>query len=135
MKKIWFVDDDAEMSHAISLILGLLGFEMRAFFDARSTVRALKEGERPDVLILDISMPEVSGVDLLEYIRKRMGWKDFPILMLSSEATDAQIDQAIEMGANGFVAKPVTIEELETAIAKALRSNGHPGAAPRGALL
>lgn len=124
---VWFVDDDVEMSHAISLILGLLDYKMRAFHDARSAVRALKNGERPDVLILDISMPEVTGVDLLEYIRKRMGVADLPILMLSSEATDAQVDQALDLGANGFVAKPVTIEELETAIEKALKTNGSAG--------
>jgi two-component system chemotaxis response regulator CheY len=126
MKTVWFVDDDAEMSHAISLILGLLEYQTRAFHDARSTVRALNQGERPDVLILDISMPEVSGVDLLEYIRERMGFHDLPILMLSSEATDVQVDQAIGLGANGFVAKPVTIEELEAAIAKVLKPNGVP---------
>ena len=130
MKTVWFVDDDVEMSNAISLILGLLEYKMRAFHDARSTVRALKGGECPDVLILDISMPEVTGVDLLEYIRKRMGFQGLPILMLSSEATDAQVDQAIELGANGFVAKPVTIEELEAAINKALTTNGSSGLLP-----
>jgi len=126
MKTVWFVDDDVEMSYAISLILGLLDFKMQAFRDARSAVRALKQGDRPDVLILDISMPEVTGVDLLEYIRKRMGVTDLPILMLSSEATDAQVDQAIELGADGFVAKPVTIDELEVAIEKVLKKNGRP---------
>nr|CAI78556.1 CheY-like receiver [uncultured Chloroflexota bacterium] len=131
MKTVWFVDDDVEMSHAISLILGLLGFNMLAFKDARSAVRALKQGDRPDVLILDISMPEVTGVDLLEYIRKRMGVNDLPILMLSSEATDAQVDQAIELGADGFVAKPVTIDELEAAIEKVLKTNGAYGLASR----
>jgi CheY-like chemotaxis protein len=124
MKTVWFVDDDAEMSHAIGLILGLLDYKMRAFRDARSTVHALKAGERPDVLILDISMPEVTGVDLLEFIRKRMCVRDLPILMLSSEATDTQVDQALELGADGFIAKPVTIEELEAAIEKALTANG-----------
>jgi CheY-like chemotaxis protein len=130
MKTVWFVDDDVEMSHAISLILGLLDYKMRAFQDARSTVHALKAGERPDVLILDISMPEVTGVDLLEYIRKRMGFLDLPIVMLSSEATEAQVDQALELGADGFVAKPVTIEELEAAIEKALKENGRAGITP-----
>lgn len=126
MKTVWFVDDDVEMSHAISLILGLLDFKMRAFRDARSAVRALKQGDRPDVLILDISMPEVTGVDLLEYIRKSMCVTDLPILMLSSEANDAQVDQAIELGADGFVAKPVTIDELEAAIENVLQQNGKP---------
>jgi CheY-like chemotaxis protein len=131
MKTVWFVDDDVEMSHAISLILGLLEFKMQAFHDARSAVRALKAGERPDVMLLDISMPEVTGVDLLEFIRKRMGFHDLPILMLSSEATDAQVDQALALGADGFVAKPVTIDELEAAIEKALKAYAGSGLVPR----
>jgi two-component system chemotaxis response regulator CheY len=130
MKTVWFVDDDAEMSQAIRLFLNLLGHSMRAFPDARSAGRALLAGERPDVLLLDISMPEVSGVDLLEFIRRRTEWQDLPILMISSEATEAQVDQAIALGANGFIAKPVTIEELETELERVCTN--HPRTAPMG---
>ena len=126
MKTIWFVDDDAEMTQAISLFLKLLGHTMRAFPDARTAGRALLAGERPDVLLLDISMPEVSGVDFLEFIRRRAEWRNLPILMLSSEATDAQVDQALALGANGFVAKPVTIEELEAALEKVFVNTPRP---------
>jgi DNA-binding response OmpR family regulator len=113
---IWFVDDDEEMSQAIRLMLTLLGHEMRGFNRARAAVSCLNHEERPDLLLLDISMPEVSGIDLLEYIRLRPEWKAMPILMLSSEATDQQIDHCLELGANGFVYKPVTLDELELAI-------------------
>jgi len=114
--KIWFVDDDDEMSQAIRLMLTLLDHEMRQFNSARLAVGRLNQGERPDLLLLDISMPDVSGVDLLEFVRRRPEWKNLPILMLSSEATDQQIDRCLELGADGFVAKPVTLEELESAI-------------------
>jgi CheY-like chemotaxis protein len=77
------------------------------------------DGERPDLLLLDISMPEISGVDMLEFVRRRPEWKSLPVLMLSSEFADVQVDQALAMGANGFVGKPVTIEELDLAIARA----------------
>ena len=114
--KIWFVDDDEEMGRAIRLMLGLLNHEMRQFTNARIAARGLIQGERPDLLILDISMPDVNGIDMLEFVRRRPEWKELPILMLSSEASDQQIDQCLELGADGFVAKPVTIDELETAI-------------------
>lgn len=114
--KIWFVDDDEEMGRAIRLMLNLLNHEMRQFTNARIAARGLIQGERPDLLILDISMPDVNGIDMLEFIRRRPEWKELPILMLSSEASDQQIDQCLELGADGFVAKPVTIDELETAI-------------------
>ena len=123
MKKlmVWFVDDDDEMRQAISLMLTMLEHTMRGFHQAREAARALMGGERPDLLLLDISMPEVSGVDMLEFVRRRPELKSLPVLMLSSEAADVQVDQALGLGADGFVAKPVTIDELESAIAKAVK--------------
>lgn len=118
--KIWFVDDDQEMGQAVRLMLSLLKHDMLPFISARSAVECLNQGERPDLLLLDISMPEVSGVDLLEFVRRHPEWKEMPILMLSSEATDQQIDRCLELGANGFVSKPVTLDELELAIKQAL---------------
>ena len=89
--KIWFVDDDDEMGQAIGLMLGLLDHEMRRFNNPRIAAKSLSQGEKPDLLLLDINMPEVNGIDLLEFIRRQPKWKDLPILMISSEATDQQI--------------------------------------------
>jgi DNA-binding response OmpR family regulator len=114
--KIWLVDDDEDMGQAVRLMLSLLDHEMRQFTNARIAAKNLNQGERPELLILDISMPEVNGIDMLEFIRRRPEWKELPILMLSSEATDQQVDQCLELGADGFIAKPVTIDELEAAI-------------------
>jgi CheY-like chemotaxis protein len=121
--KVWYVDDDPEMIQAVGLMLGLLDYELRPFEDARSAAKALLNGELPDVLLLDIQMPEVSGVELLEFIRHRPEWKHLPILMLSTEATDEHVDQAFSLGADGFIIKPVTIDELQTAIVKAIQKH------------
>ena len=64
-------------------------------------------------------MPEVSGIDFLEFVRMRTELKDLPVVMLSSETTDIQVDEALRKGANAFVFKPVTLEELEAALGKA----------------
>jgi two-component system chemotaxis response regulator CheY len=121
--KVWFVDDDQEMIQAVTLMLGLLDYELRSFEDARSAAKALLDGELPDVLLLDVNMPEVSGVDLLEFIRGRPEWKQLPILMLSTEVTNEKVDRAFSLGADGFIIKPVTIDELETAIGKAIQKH------------
>jgi DNA-binding response OmpR family regulator len=123
MRRIWIVDDDEDMNQAIGLMLKMLDCEVMAFRSARSTVQSLLTGKRPDLLILDINMPEVSGMDLLEFLRRRKEWKDLPIIMLSSEASDSTIDKAIRMGADAYVIKPVTIEELEKAMATALQKH------------
>ena len=71
------------------------------------------------MMILDINMGEVSGLDMLEFLRRRVEWKDLPIIMLSSEAADVTVDKAMKLGADGYVMKPVTIEELEKAMSQA----------------
>lgn len=116
MKSVWIVDDDDEMAAAISLMLKLLDCEARHFLNARSGAQALLAGQRPDVLILDISMPEVSGIDMLEFVRRRREWDTLPVVMLSSEHTDVQVDKALGLGADAYVFKPVTLDELEHAL-------------------
>lgn len=121
MKQIWIVDDDEEMTNAIRLMLELLDCQATGFLNARSAAQALLAGKRPDLMLLDINMPEVSGLDLLEFLRRRPEWKELPIVMLSSEAADVTVDKALEMGADGYVMKPVTLEEIEKTLNEALR--------------
>jgi DNA-binding response OmpR family regulator len=119
MKLVWIVDDDEEMGRAISLMLKLLECETRYFFHPRNAAQALLAGGKPDLMMLDINMPEVSGLDMLEFLRRRKEWKNLPIIMLTSEAADVTIDQAMNLGADAYITKPVTIEELEKAMSQA----------------
>ena len=120
MHEVWIVDDDDEMSHAVKLMLRLLECEVRTFRNARSASKELLAGRRPDALLLDINMPEVTGIDMLEFIRMREELSELPVIMLSSETTDIQVDEAMELGATGYIFKPVTIEELEAALGEVL---------------
>ena len=119
MKDVWTVDDDEEMSRAIELMLKLLDCEVTTFHNVRSAAQLFAAGRKPDLLILDINMPEVTGLDMVEFLRRRAETKNLPIVMLSSEAADTMVDKALELGADSYVMKPVTIEELEKAMATA----------------
>ena len=119
MRNIWVVDDDEEMSTAVGLMLKLLDCDVTTFHNVRSAAQNFAAGKKPDLLILDINMPEVSGLDMVEFLRRRSDSKNLPIVMLSSEATDIIVDKALELGADSYVMKPVTIEELEKAMATA----------------
>ncbi|HLE90890.1 MAG TPA: response regulator [Anaerolineales bacterium] len=123
MRHVWIVDDDEEMSHAIGLMLNLLDCDTTSFFNVRSAVQRLLTGKIPDLIILDINLPEVSGLDMLEFLRRRPEWKNLPIVILSSEAADVVVDRAFELGADSYVMKPVTIEELEKAMSAALSNH------------
>ena len=120
-KTIWLVDDDEEMLRAMDLMLKMLSFETRFFMSARPAAEALLAGGKPDALLLDINMPEVSGLDMLEFVRRRATWKNLPIIMLSTEAADVTVDQAFALGADGYVTKPVMIDELGAEIEQAMK--------------
>jgi len=124
MPTIWVVDDDEEMAHAIQLMLRLIQFEPEGFLSARAAAQALLSGNLPDLVLLDISMPEVSGLDLLEFIRRRGDWSHVPVVMLSTEAADVTVDRALALGADGYITKPVTLEELESAVSHAIEKHG-----------
>jgi putative two-component system response regulator len=120
---IWIVDDDNEMSGAMHLMLRVMDYESLIFSNARKAAEALLAGRQPDMLLLDINMPEVSGLDLLEFVRRRPEWNHLPVLMLSTESSDVTVDQALGLGADGYVTKPVTMEELGRAMSSALQKH------------
>ncbi|HVM71803.1 MAG TPA: response regulator [Anaerolineales bacterium] len=124
MKKVWIVDDDQDMVGAIRLMIKMLDYEEQHFFSARQAAQALLGGQCPDLFILDINMPEVSGLDFLEFVRRRKDWIDLPVIMLSTEAADVTVDKAMAIGADAYVTKPVALDELEKAIKKAFAAHG-----------
>jgi DNA-binding response OmpR family regulator len=123
MRNVWLVDDDEEMNRAVALMLKMLDCEVTSFHSARSAAQRFLTEKNPHLLILDINMPEVSGLDLLEFLRRRPQWKELPILMLSSESADITVDQALQLGADAYIMKPVTIEELEKAMTTAFQKH------------
>ena len=123
MAKVWIVDDDEEMVHAIELMLQLIDCETDYYLDARPAAQALLSGKHPDLILLDINMPDVSGLDLLEFMRRRKELRSLPVVMLSSEAADVTVDEAMALGADAYIMKPVTLEELEQAMKTARKKH------------
>jgi CheY-like chemotaxis protein len=124
MKHVWVIDQDEEMNRAVGLMLKLLGCEVAAFYNVRAAAQTLLIGRRPDLIILDINIPEVSGLDMVEFLRRRPESKNIPIVMLSSESADSIVDKALELGADAYIRKPITLPELEKAITIAV--DKHP---------
>lgn len=114
---IWIIDDDQEMINAISLMLKILGYQVESYLNAPSAAKQLLAGARPKAIFLDINMPQVTGLDFLEFMRSRKEYDMISVVMLSTEAADVQVDKAIAMGANNYIFKPVMIEELEKVLA------------------
>ena len=116
MKHVWVIDPDEEMNRAVGLMLKLLDCEVAAFYNVRAAAQTLLIGRCPDLIILDINIPEVSGLDMVEFLRRRPESKNIPIVMLSSEAADTLVDKALELGTDAYIRKPITLQELEKAM-------------------
>lgn len=119
-KLAWLVDDDQEMAAAISLMLKVLGYQTRSFLDAPSAAQALLAEQPCDLILLDLNMPQVSGQDFLEFMRQRRQFMHIPVVILSSEFNEVIMQQLLDLGADGYITKPVSTAELEAAVAAAL---------------
>jgi DNA-binding response OmpR family regulator len=121
MNLAWMIDDDEDMAQALKMMLKLLGYELRIFDNARSGARALLSEALPCLLFIDLNMPEVSGLDLLEFIRGKPRWNPLPVIMLSAETADVTVDDALLRGADAYLFKPVSMGELKAGIARAVQ--------------
>lgn len=116
-KRILIVDDDHLICRVVSAQLIAAGFAEVSFeTDSRKVVEQIDE-YKPDLILLDIFMPHISGLRLLKAIREKTQWDRIIVLMLSS-AGSTEHYLSLEFGAFGFIQKPVTAENLVQIITK-----------------
>ncbi len=118
--KILVADDDRTLLEALSMILRDKGYEVVAVPDGQDLLRLLDE-ERPDLLMLDIMMPKVDGLQLLQQVKKDVRWEDLPVLMISSMAPEEATVRSLGLGAADFIAKPFRVKELTARVEAQLR--------------
>ncbi|MBG7609545.1 MAG: response regulator [Anaerolineae bacterium] len=121
MATTWYINEDKNILQVNHFMLKQLKHEMRSYSNAHDAAQALLAGEKPDIIILEVNMPEVSGVDLLEFIRGRQIWDQLPVILLASEHDEDKIQQVIDKGADGYVQKPIMLDELENTIQLAIK--------------
>ncbi|MEW4353621.1 response regulator YycF [Streptococcus pneumoniae] len=117
MKKILVVDDEKPISDIIKFNMVKEGYEVITAFNGREALE-LFEAERPDILILDLMLPEIDGLEVAKTIRKT---SNVPIIVLS--AKDSEFDKVIglEIGADDYVTKPFSNRELQARVKAILR--------------
>lgn len=117
MKKILVVDDEKSISDIIKFNMVKEGYEVVTAFDGREALEMF-EAERPDILILDLMLPEMDGLEVARTIRKT---SNVPIIVLS--AKDSEFDKVIglEIGADDYMTKPFSNRELQARVKAILR--------------
>ncbi|HOX00531.1 MAG TPA: response regulator, partial [Deltaproteobacteria bacterium] len=108
------VDDSSSMRSVVKKIIGLSGVGVNRLLEAENGLRALEVmgGNWVDAVILDINMPEMNGLELLRRMSEDALMKNIPVVMMSTEASEAHMKTAFELGARGFIRKPFLPEEV-----------------------
>jgi two-component system KDP operon response regulator KdpE len=106
--RVLVVDDEPQILRALRINLHARHFEVVTAADGAGALEAAK-AQRPDLLILDLGLPDTDGVDVIRSLR---GWTDVPIVVLSGRAGSSDKVIALNAGADDYVTKPFSIEEL-----------------------
>tara|TARA_A100001234_G_scaffold34040_1_gene26560 strand:- start:13604 stop:14299 length:696 start_codon:yes stop_codon:yes gene_type:complete len=122
LKKIYIVEDEPDIREAISYNLTQEGFKVHEFSDAESCLQKIKN-HKPDLLILDLMLPGISGLDLCKYIRSKNELKMISIIMLTAKSEEVDRILGFELGADDYVTKPFSIRELILRVKVILKKN------------
>ena len=117
---IWCVDDDSTIREIEVYALLQTGFEARGFADGISMLEALKN-DKPDLIILDIMMPEKDGIEVLKEIRQNTGTSPIPVIMATAKGTEMDKIQGLDTGADDYLVKPFGIMEMISRVKAVLR--------------
>jgi CheY-like chemotaxis protein len=123
MAKILVADDQVEIRKLIAYRLEKSGYQVVLAEDGLEAIQRVKT-EPFDLAILDISMPKMTGLEVLEYIRNYATLTDLPVIMLTASALADHESQAREHSANAYLAKPVSSQELNRVVADLLEKSG-----------
>jgi two-component system chemotaxis response regulator CheY len=119
-KTILIVDDSLTMVMSVKANLEMHGFKTETAADGAQALGKLESGIKPDLIITDINMPIMSGLELIPKIRALAGFRFTPILILTTESQTSKRDEAKKVGATGWLSKPVDSNVLIGAIKQVL---------------
>ncbi|MFO1069265.1 MAG: response regulator [Geminicoccaceae bacterium] len=110
-KRVLVVDDEPNIVMSLEFLMKRAGFEVEVARNGREALAAL-DGTPPDLLLLDVMMPEFDGYEVCERIRARPEWNATRIIMLTARGRDAERQRGLALGADRYVTKPFSTREL-----------------------
>jgi len=120
---ILLVEDDPDQMALGQLRLTMAGYKVRSVDRAKALSRFLREEARPDLLLLDVMLPDGNGFDILGQLRARPDFATLPIVLLTVKAELANIRNGLALGADGYITKPYSKNQLAEVIGRVLK---HP---------
>ncbi|MFE9565947.1 response regulator [Streptomyces sp. NPDC006487] len=124
MTRVLVVEDDPQLVRALKINLQARKFEVEEAADGGTALR-LAAARKPDVIVLDLGLPDMDGIEVIKGVR---GWSKVPILVLSARHTSEDKIRALDAGADDYVTKPFSMDELLARLRAATRRQEAPGA-------
>ncbi|MET8560590.1 response regulator [Streptomyces flaveolus] len=117
MSRVLVVEDDPQLLRALTINLRARGYEVDAAADG-ATALSLAAARMPDAVLLDLGLPDIDGLDVITGLR---GWSCVPVLVVSARRAEGEKIQALDTGADDYLTKPFSMEELLARLRVALR--------------
>ena len=111
MKKVLIVDDEPNIVMSLEYLLRRKKFDVRIARNGTEALNAIGQ-DKPELILLDIMMPDVDGYEICEYVKSTPDLKDIKIIFLSAKSKKADIDKGYELGADLYLIKPFSTKDL-----------------------
>jgi DNA-binding response OmpR family regulator len=116
--RVLIVEDDATIRAVVTICLGTEGVAVHGAADGREGMRALVEDGPFDVLLVDVMMPGLSGLDLISAVRESARFADMPVVVLTALGREVDVTSGFQVGADAYVTKPFDPQRLLATLRK-----------------
>jgi len=121
-KTVVVIEDEPEAAELFSEMMRVSGFRVVKLSSSTPAMETILT-EKPDVVLLDVMMPDISGLEVLSYMRREPSLKNIPVVVISAKGMPADIRTAMDAGATLYLTKPVGFLELKQAVDNALQGS------------
>lgn len=121
-KMVMVIDDEADTAEMFAEMMLMSGYRVIKSSGGAQAIKMIAQ-ENPDVLILDVMMPEVSGLEILRFLKNDPYLAKIPVVVVSAKALPSDIRFGLDAGASKYLTKPVSFQELKGVIDEVLKSD------------
>ena len=127
MKKILVIEDEEDLNQTLSFNLENEGYKVTSALKGSEALKILKDSDTPDLVILDLMLPDISGLDICRHIRSEKELKNISVIMVTAKGEEVDRVVGFELGADDYVTKPFSVRELMLRIKAILKRNTQEG--------
>ena len=120
-EKIIIVEDQPEVADILEEMLSIDGYQMIKIHSSTGALDVIR-AEKPDLVLLDIMMPDVSGLEVLKFMRREPGLQQIPVVIVSAKTLPIDIRTGLDAGATAYLTKPVDVDRLRRTVARVIRA-------------